>query len=42
MKPESTIVFDFYVESPEHSLTTDQVGTIDQLELAKVLRRELG
>jgi ribonucleoside-triphosphate reductase len=35
MKPESTIVFDFLVESPEHSLTTDQVGTIDQLELAK-------
>jgi ribonucleoside-triphosphate reductase len=35
MKPESTIVFDFLVQSPEHSLTTDQVGTIDQLELAK-------
>lgn len=35
MKPESTVVFDFYVESPEHSLTTEQVGTIDQLELAK-------
>jgi ribonucleoside-diphosphate reductase alpha chain len=35
MKPESTVVFDFYVKSPEHSLTTDQVGTIDQLELAK-------
>jgi ribonucleoside-diphosphate reductase alpha chain len=34
MKPESTIVFDFYIESPEHSLTTEQVGTIDQLELA--------
>ena len=37
MKPESTIVFDFYIESPEHSLTTDQVGTIDQLELAAEL-----
>lgn len=35
MKPDSTIVFDFLVQSPEHSLTTDQVGTIDQLELAK-------
>ena len=36
MKPESTIVFDFLVESPKHSLTTDQVGTIDQLELARI------
>lgn len=36
MQPDSTIVFDFYVESPEHSLTTDQVGTIDQLELARI------
>ena len=35
MSPDSTIVFDFYVQSPEHSLTVADVGTIDQLELAK-------
>jgi ribonucleoside-diphosphate reductase alpha chain len=35
MQPETTVVFDFYVKSPEHALTTSQVGTIDQLELAK-------
>ena len=35
MKPDSTMVFDFCIEAPEHSLTTDEVGTIDQLELAK-------
>ena len=37
MKPESTIVFDFYIESPEHSLTTEQMSTIPQLELAAEL-----
>ena len=35
MQPETTVVFDFYIKSPEHALTTSQVGTIDQLELAK-------
>ena len=35
MSPDSTMVFDFYIESPEHSLTVADVGTIDQLELAK-------
>ena len=35
MQPETTVVFDFYVKAPEHALTTSQVGTIDQLELAK-------
>ena len=35
MQPGSTMVFDFFIESPEQSLTVDQVGTIDQLELAK-------
>ena len=35
MQPESTIVFDFFVESPDHSLTVADMGTIDQLELAK-------
>jgi len=35
MSPDSTIVFDFFVKSPEHSLTVADVGTIDQLELAK-------
>ena len=35
MQPGTTVVFDFYVKSPEHALTTRQVGTIDQLELAK-------
>ena len=35
MQPETTVIFDFYVKSPDHALTTSQVGTIDQLELAK-------
>jgi ribonucleoside-diphosphate reductase alpha chain len=36
MNPATTVVFDFFIESPEHSLTTEQVGTIDQLELARI------
>ena len=35
MSPDSTMVFDFFIESPEHALTVADVGTIDQLELAK-------
>ena len=35
MQPDSTVVFDFFVESPDHSLTVADMGTIDQLELAK-------
>ena len=36
MNPDSTVVFEFFIESPEHSLTTADVGTIDQLELARI------
>lgn len=36
MNPDSTVVFEFFIESPEHSLTTEDVGTIDQLELARI------
>ncbi len=36
MQPDSTVVFDFYIEAPEHSLTVADMGTIDQLELAKL------
>ena len=36
MNPDSTVVFEFFVESPEHSLTTEDMGTIDQLELARI------
>jgi len=35
MKPESTTVFSFPVKAPDEALTTEQVGTVDQLELAK-------
>ena len=35
MQPGTTVVFDFYVEAPKHSLTVADMGTIDQLELAK-------
>jgi ribonucleoside-diphosphate reductase alpha chain len=35
MQPDSTMVFDFLIKSPEHSLTVADMGTIDQLELAK-------
>ena len=36
MNPDSTVVFEFFIESPEHSLTTADMGTIDQLELARI------
>ena len=36
MNPATTVVFEFFVESPEHSLTTADMGTIDQLELARI------
>lgn len=36
MNPATTVVFDFFIESPEHSLSTEDVGTIDQLELARI------
>ena len=35
MSPGSTVVFDFYIESPADALTVNEVSTIDQLELAK-------
>jgi ribonucleoside-diphosphate reductase alpha chain len=35
MKPDSTVVFSFPVKSPAKALTTAEVGTIEQLELAK-------
>jgi ribonucleoside-diphosphate reductase alpha chain len=35
MNPGSTVVFDFYIESPPDALTVNEVSTIDQLELAK-------
>ena len=36
MKPETTVVFDFYHAAPANSLITKSVGTIEQLELARV------
>tara|TARA_R110000772_G_scaffold7665_2_gene25847 strand:+ start:2144 stop:4030 length:1887 start_codon:yes stop_codon:yes gene_type:complete len=36
MKPDTTTVFAFPVKSPDCALTVDDVGTIDQLELAKM------
>ena len=36
MKPDSTMVFTFPQKSPEGSLTIDDVGTIQQLELCKL------
>jgi ribonucleoside-triphosphate reductase len=36
MKPDSTMVFTFPQKSPEGSLTIDDVGTIQQLELSKL------
>ena len=35
MQPGSTVVFDFYIESPPDALTVKDVSTVDQLELAK-------
>ena len=35
MKPDSTTVFSFPQQSPAHSLTAADVGSIDQLELAR-------
>jgi len=36
MQPDSTIVFDFYVKSPEHAMCVENMSTIAQLELAKL------
>jgi len=36
MKPDSTTIFSFPMKAPESALTVEQVGTVDQLELAKV------
>ena len=36
MKPESTMVFTFPQKAPKGALTVDDVGTIEQLELAKL------
>ena len=36
MSPDSTMVFDFVQESPEHSLCVENMSSIDQLELAKL------
>ena len=35
MKPETTTVFSFPMKAPDSALTVEDVGTIDQLELAK-------
>jgi ribonucleoside-diphosphate reductase alpha chain len=37
MKPESTMVFTFPQKAPKGALTVDDVGTIEQLELARML-----
>jgi ribonucleoside-triphosphate reductase (thioredoxin) len=36
MSPASTVVFEFYVAAPEHSITTENMSTIQQLEIAKL------
>ncbi len=36
MKPDTTTVFSFPMEAPSSALTVDEVGTIEQLELAKL------
>jgi len=36
MKPDTTTVFSFPMRSPESALTVADMGTVDQLELAKV------
>jgi ribonucleoside-diphosphate reductase alpha chain len=35
MKPESNLVFSFPIKSPESSVTVDEVGALEQLELWK-------
>ena len=39
MKPESTVVFSFPMASPKTALTTADVGSIDQLNLARIYGR---
>ena len=36
MKPDSTMVFSFPMKSPKSALTVAEVGSIDQLELARI------
>jgi ribonucleoside-diphosphate reductase alpha chain len=40
MKPENTVVFSFPVASPKTALTVADVGSIDQLELARIYGQE--
>ena len=36
MQPDSTMVFDFYVKSPEHAMCVENMDTLAQLNLAKL------
>jgi len=40
MRPDNTVVFEFPIAAPDSALTTSDVGTMEQIELARIYNKE--